>query len=217
MTASDALKNTMTEVATAMRGKLLVVNVPSSETRVIEYFGFKTEDLPKLVVVNMGAGSMKKYAFDGELTPSAVLAHATAVLAGDAKPTLKTEEAQPSDLTSDVKVLRGKSFMDVVINNSKDVLVEFYAPWCGHCKKLEPIFDELAAKLKGSENVVIAKMDSTANEIDYPGVDVKGFPTLYFFKGDDKSNPVKYEGERELPGFLSFLQKNVHHAISDEL
>ena len=49
-------------------------------------------------------------------------------------------------------------------------MVEFYAPWCGHCKKLAPKYDELAKKLEGVESVVIAKMDATENEIDVEGV-----------------------------------------------
>ena len=51
-----------------------------------------------------------------------------------------------------------------------DVLVDFYAPWCPHCKRLAPVYAELAAKMEGREKLVIAEMDVTANEIDYPGV-----------------------------------------------
>ena len=46
-----------------------------------------------------------------------------------------------------------------VLLNDDDVLIEFYAPWCGHCKKLEPIYNELAAKLKHNSKLRIAKMD----------------------------------------------------------
>ena len=106
---------------------------------------------------------------------------------------------------------RGTSFAEIVLDNNADVLVEFYAPWCGHCKSLAPIYDQLGEKFKGNDNVKIVKMDMTANEIDVPSVQVKGFPTLFFFKGDAKETPIQYEGSRDLEGFMKFLTENTHH------
>lgn len=208
----------LTEVAKSVKGQALVVNVPSSEDRVMDYFGIKKNSLPALVVVDMGGeGQMKKYPFPGAtLEKDSVSAHISAVLSGEIRPTLKSEPATAEDTLSDVVTLRGTTFNDIVINNKKDVLVEFYAPWCGHCKKLAPTWDELGAKFRSNDNIVIAKMDSTANEIEVDGVNVKGFPTIYFFPGDTKK-AVKYEGGREYDDFVAYLEEHATNVKHDEL
>lgn len=99
-------------------------------------------------------------------------------------------EAIP-DNTAPLKTAVAKNFDEVVINNGKDTLIEFYAPWCGHCKKLGPVFEEVANTLK-DEDVAIVKMDATANDVPST-FDVRGFPTLYWLSKDDKNNHVRYE------------------------
>merc|ERR1719351_760264 len=61
-------------------------------------------------------------------------------------PSLKSE-AVPDNSANAVKVAVAKNFDELVTKSEKDVLVEFYAPWCGHCKKLTPIYDELGEKM----------------------------------------------------------------------
>jgi len=209
-----------TKAAAQFRGKTLFVNVPSSETKVMEFFGITEAQCPTMVIADLGAESgIKKYPYSGEVDADQIAAHVNAFLNGELTPHLKSEEVSADDTTGDVVVLKGNSFKELVLDNDHDVLVEFYAPWCGHCKKLAPTYDELGKKMKSLSNkIVIAKMDATANEIDVPGVAVKGFPSLYFFKGNDKANPVRYEKGRELDDFVQYLKENGHNSFDhDEL
>ena len=61
-----------------------------------------------------------------------------------------------------------------------DWFVEFFAPWCGHCKRLAPTWEEVATELKGQTNV--AKVDVTQNRAIGKQFGVKGFPTLLLFR-----------------------------------
>jgi protein disulfide-isomerase A1 len=189
------------------KGKLLHVFVPSKETKVMEYFGLKAEDLPTMLIADMNQNLKKFPIGHKDLNQESIAAFESEFLDGKLLPTLKSEEISTDDLAEHVKVVKGKSFESIVLDNEKDVLVEFYAPWCGHCKSLAPKYDELAEKLSGIESVVIAKMDNTANEIDIPGVEVKGYPTLYFFPGKNKSTPKLFSGKREVDDLLAFIVK----------
>lgn len=126
------------------------------------------------------------------------------VLSGKAKPYIKSEKI-PKEQKDVVKVV-GNTFKKIVDDDSKDVLIEFYAPWCGHCKSLVPVYDELGAYFKDNKEVVIAKMDATANDIPNPAYEATGFPTIYFKpKGGE---PMKYESGRSLVDFQSYIAEH---------
>lgn len=115
----------------------------------------------------------------------------------------------PKNNKGPVKVVVGKTFDDIVMDAKKDVLIEFYAPWCGHCKKMEPDYMALGKKYKGEKNLVIAKMDATANDVPNDNYKTEGFPTIYFAPSDSKQSPVKFEGgDRTVEGLSSFLEKH---------
>lgn len=68
-------------------------------------------------------------------------------LDGKLEPYLKSEPV-PASQDEPVKVVVAKNFDEIVNDPTKDVLIEFYAPWCGHCKSLAPKYDELATKVR---------------------------------------------------------------------
>jgi len=136
------------------------------------------------------------------------------VLKGKAKAFIKSEKI-PKKQGNVVKVV-GKTFKQIVEDESKNVLIEFYAPWCGHCKSLAPIYEELGKEFKDDDSVVIAKMDSIANDITSPEFIVEGFPTIYFKPAFGQ--PIKYDKGREIADFITFIEENKYGAEKkDEL
>uniref|UniRef100_UPI0037E725B5 protein disulfide-isomerase A3 n=1 Tax=Semicossyphus pulcher TaxID=241346 RepID=UPI0037E725B5 len=130
---------------------------------------------------------------------------------GKLKRYLKSEPI-PENNDGPVKVVVAENFESLVNDDSKDVLIEFYAPWCGHCKSLEPKYKELGEKLADDPNIIIAKMDATANDVPAP-YEVSGFPTMYFAPAGRKMSPKKYEGGREVSDFISYLKKEATNPL----
>lgn len=132
------------------------------------------------------------------------------------KPFVKSAKA-PKKNDGPVTIVTGNTFEQIVMDPKKDVLIEFYAPWCGHCKQLEPIYKKLGKFYKDDADLVIAKMDMIANDIPNENIpEVTGFPTIKFVT---KSNQVvDYDGSRDLKGFKKFIkQERTAVAGKDEL
>jgi len=148
----------------------------------------------------------KNYVFPQDQKPEAakLRAHFRGFVDKTLQPTVKSEEV-PEKNDGPVKIVVGKTFDSIVMDATKDVFVEFYAPWCGHCKSLAPKFDKVGESFADTDSIVIAKIDATEN--DTP-VDIRGFPTLMFYPADDKQNPLTYEGDRTEQAMAQFVREN---------
>ena len=115
-------------------------------------------------------------------------------------------KSQAIETEDEVLVLTKDNF-DEAIKDNEFILVEFYAPWCGHCKKLTPEYAAAAKTLKDQgSKIKLAKVDATIERDLGDKFGVKGYPTLKFFT---KGEPAKYEGNRKAEvSFLIFRDPN---------
>jgi protein disulfide-isomerase A6 len=97
------------------------------------------------------------------------------------------------------------NFDKVVLQSGKPTLVEFFAPWCGHCKNLAPVYEELALTFDSQrDKVQIAKVDADAEKELGRRFGVQGFPTLKWFDGVT-DQPTEYKSGRDLESLSNFI------------
>jgi protein disulfide-isomerase-like protein len=123
---------------------------------------------------------------------------------------LESEPELPPEAlhTGAILNLVGTTMKRVTQDPSKDVLVNFYAPWCGFCQKFKSQYGKLAEDLRHVKTLQIAQMDATQNQME--DLNIPAFPTVILFPaGDRKSEPIKYVGNRSPVDMTHWLQ---HHA-----
>lgn len=173
---------------------------PKENPGAIEFFGAEKDDKPQILVHVPDKGEKYK---SGPVTVDKVTGWVEDYKAGKIEKTIKSE-AIPESNDGPVKVVVAKQF-DEILFGGKNVMMEFYAPWCGHCKKLEPVWNDLGTAFAGNDKVVVAKMDATANDVPDSRFDVRGFPTLVFISESGEIN--KYDGGRTIEDLTKFVQE----------
>lgn len=199
------------ESATKFKGKISVVHLSGSEyKRHAENMGLTGEKFPAVVVDDFTA--KKKFLVDenAELTEKALTEFLDKFTKGEVEPHVKSEEI-PAKNDEPVTVVVGKNYDSVVLDSKKDVLLELYAPWCGHCKQLEPKYKKVGEHFKDTPSIVIAKVDATANDVP---LDIEGFPTIKFFPAG-AAEPIEYEGARSTNSLIKYVLEH-STTLSDE-
>jgi len=163
------------------------------------------------VAIQKKAGGKQKFVYDGEMDADKIIQYIQDVHDGKIVAKLKSEPIPEEQ--GDVTVVVGDTLMEIVYSKTQDVLFEVYAPWCGHCKKLEPEYDLLGKKVtteKLKDLLVIAKMDGVANDSPTDDIEWGGFPTIKFIKAGS-TKVESYEAGRTAKDMWAWLRENSSH------
>jgi protein disulfide-isomerase A1 len=129
----------------------------------------------------------------------------------DLKTHFKSDPIPADPYDAHVRVIVGKNANDLIYDLERDVLVLFYAHWCLHSQKLHPEYYKVAEAFKDDDSIVVAKIDSSNNEV--PGQNVISMPTLKFFAANNKAG-IDFEGERNSEQIIEFVKS---HAVAKTL
>lgn len=183
--------------------------------QVLQFFGVKIQK--ETIIVGFKSSDSSKYVHDGKFSESALKDFAAKFEADKLEKALKSQDVPAKEVDEDgITVVVGKTFDKIVKDPKKDVLLEIYAPWCGHCKALAPTLSKLAKSFKSTKSVVIAKMDGTENEVS--DLAIQGYPSLFFFGAEKEASKIAFEGaDRSLETFQKFIKDNAKVAIKENL
>ncbi|XP_054731956.1 protein disulfide-isomerase [Anastrepha obliqua] len=194
------------DIAKDYREDILFVTISSDEEehqRIFEFFGMSKDEVPTIRLIRLEEDMAKYKPESNDMSAGTIKDFLQKFMDGKLKQHLLSQEVPEDWDKNPVKVLVATNFDEVAFDKSKDVLVEFYAPWCGHCKQLAPIYDQLGEKFKDNESIVVAKIDATANELEH--TKISSFPTIKLYrKGDNKV--IDYNLDRTLDDFVKFLE-----------
>uniref|UniRef100_A0A4W6DWK1 Protein disulfide-isomerase n=1 Tax=Lates calcarifer TaxID=8187 RepID=A0A4W6DWK1_LATCA len=213
---SNYWRNRVMKVASKYSGRGLTFSVANKKDFLSELeddFGLGTSDGGELPFVTIRTKLGHKYTMREEFTRDgeSLERFLDDYFTGRLKRFVKSEPV-PERNSAAVKVVVAETFDEVVNDPGKDVLIQFFSPSCPHCKKLDPVYRELADTLVSDPGLVIAKMNAVDNDVPL-GYDVHGFPTIYFAPVGRKDEPIRYEGGRELKDFLKFLKREASHSL----
>lgn len=200
----QALTSDYKKAATALKGVVKIGAVNADEHKSLgSRYGVK--GFPTIKV--FGADKNKPTDYQGARTAQGIADAAidaakskiTAALGGK-----KSRSNSKSKDSNDVVELTDDNFDKLVMDSDDIWLVEFYAPWCGHCKNLAPVWASAATELKGK--VKLGALDATVHTVKASEYNIRGYPTIKYFPAGrkDSESVVDYDGGRSSSDIVSW-------------
>ncbi|KAF1912458.1 hypothetical protein BDU57DRAFT_542293 [Ampelomyces quisqualis] len=144
------------------------------------------------------------------------MVRATALLAATAAVAVHVHAESMYTKKSGVLSVTGIDYDRLIAKSNYTSIVEFYAPWCGHCKNLKPAYETAAKSLAGIAKVAAVNCDEEMNKPFCGQMGVQGFPTLKIVRpGKKPGKPTveDYQGERSAKGIVSAVKDKVPNAV----
>lgn len=198
--------------AEAFRLKILFVMTDVAEPRngrLMEYFRVRHFEAPLIRIVNLTSHITYHLPSD-DLNEDAIKLFAWSYLEGKAKPKMQSEPVPEGWEEKPVKELVGTTLEKVAFHPNKTVFVLFYLPYSKTSQALFPLWEELAEVFKEREDVVIARIDASANDINMSLQTAA--PSLCLFPALYAERVVLYTGKNHLKDLLEFVHQEMERA-----
>jgi protein disulfide-isomerase A1 len=148
------------------------------------------------------------------ITAASVAAFADGSLAGTSQKmpekitSQKPREGHAPEEGSAISIVTAVDFHSFVAVE-KDTILEFYAPWCGHCKKVAPEYEKLATNFAAIDSLQFGKIDGSKNDVNKmtDGIQIKGYPTFLLFPARAKNNVLRLSAQSSLETLTDFVRE----------
>ncbi|KAK9762307.1 protein disulfide-isomerase precursor [Basidiobolus ranarum] len=202
------LKKRLHKVAKELRGSISFGLIDGVEYEVFAELLNVDPKMPAVVIQTPFNNAKYVLPQDIPINSESVSTFAHQFLKGEVEPSLLSDEI-PTKNEGLVKVVVGKEFNRIVMDTTKDVVVEFYESWCDtDCNEIDPLYEVVARKFSKQENLLFTKMNMKNNELPIEhALEVIGFPSVKLFKAGKTKEVIEFEGSQEVNAFIDFLKK----------
>uniref|UniRef100_A0A0K2TFG6 Protein disulfide-isomerase n=1 Tax=Lepeophtheirus salmonis TaxID=72036 RepID=A0A0K2TFG6_LEPSM len=211
------IRKKVLEVAKEYRTSNLHFAISNEDEFADEIKGLGLEDGGEDVSIGCYSEKQKfRYQLDGDFESEYLSNFINLLRSGRVSPYMKSLPV-PQGEQGLVKNLVANNYDDEIHKIKKDAVIFFHAPWCGHCKDLDPVFKKVAKKIStNNENVIFGKMNGESNDIPYMFPKLKGFPSLFFISAYDKFDPILYQGDKNYKSIRDWINRHSSIFLTEE-